>query len=193
MGTIYSQILCYSSALKKKARSSGKNYSPPFLSLQTEYLIWHEPHPTVLLSRERVLFLAYVPYFEKGKQAYETTWLCQRGARQWREWLSERMSEWEWEPAGSLPSTGGVKSSRQNHISSKRRPQLKSCKTLERTKIWSWVPTGPETENECAGEGQQQFTGLDIALCVCVHVSTLPLLSNGLRTCLSSRCVATMR
>jgi hypothetical protein len=26
---------------------------------------------------------------------------------------------------------------------------------LERTKILSWVPTGPETNNECAGEDQQ--------------------------------------
>jgi hypothetical protein len=34
---------------------------------------------------------------------------------------------------------------------------------LERTKIWSWVPTGSETKNDSAGEGQQQFAGLDWA------------------------------
>jgi hypothetical protein len=31
---------------------------------------------------------------------------------------------------------------------------------LEITKIWSRVPTGPETKNDCAGEGQQQITAL---------------------------------
>jgi hypothetical protein len=29
---------------------------------------------------------------------------------------------------------------------------------LERTKILSWVPTGPVTEHDCAGEDPQQFT-----------------------------------
>jgi hypothetical protein len=29
--------------------------------------------------------------------------------------------------------------------------------------MWSWVPTGPEIKNDCAGEDQQQFTGLDWA------------------------------
>jgi hypothetical protein len=31
---------------------------------------------------------------------------------------------------------------------------------LERTKIWSWIPTGPETKNDCAGEGQEEITAL---------------------------------
>jgi hypothetical protein len=31
---------------------------------------------------------------------------------------------------------------------------------LERTKVWSWVPTGPETKNDCAAESQQQITAL---------------------------------
>jgi hypothetical protein len=31
---------------------------------------------------------------------------------------------------------------------------------METTKIWSWVPVGPNTNN-CAGEGQKKFTGLD--------------------------------
>jgi hypothetical protein len=32
---------------------------------------------------------------------------------------------------------------------------------LEWTKIWSWVPTGPETKYDFAGEGQQQFPRCD--------------------------------
>jgi hypothetical protein len=43
---------------------------------------------------------------------------------------------------------------------SKRRPHFKTRKSLGRTNIWSW-PTGPETKNDCAGEDQQQFTGLN--------------------------------
>jgi hypothetical protein len=31
---------------------------------------------------------------------------------------------------------------------------------LEQTKIWSLDPMGPKTKNDCAGEGQQQFTAL---------------------------------
>jgi hypothetical protein len=31
---------------------------------------------------------------------------------------------------------------------------------LKRTKIWSWVPTGPETKNDCAGEGQKEFAAM---------------------------------
>jgi hypothetical protein len=27
--------------------------------------------------------------------------------------------------------------------------------------MWSWVSMGPETKNDCAGEAQQQFTGLE--------------------------------
>jgi hypothetical protein len=45
-------------------------------------------------------------------------------------------------------------------LSSKRRPHFKTRKSVERTKIRSWVPTGPETKNVYAGEGQQQFTEL---------------------------------
>jgi hypothetical protein len=43
----------------------------------------------------------------------------------------------------------------------KRRPNFKIRKSLERTKIWSWAPTGLETKNDCADEDQQQFTGLE--------------------------------
>jgi hypothetical protein len=41
-------------------------------------------------------------------------------------------------------------------LSSKRRPHFKTRKSLKRTKIWSWVPKGPNTKNNCAGEGRQQ-------------------------------------
>jgi hypothetical protein len=37
-------------------------------------------------------------------------------------------------------------------------PFPKTETVLQRTKIWSWLPTGPETKNDCAGEGQQQLT-----------------------------------
>jgi hypothetical protein len=30
----------------------------------------------------------------------------------------------------------------------------------EKNKIWSRVPKGPETKDDCAGEDQEQFTGL---------------------------------
>jgi hypothetical protein len=38
-----------------------------------------------------------------------------------------------------------------------KRPHFKTH-VLERTKIWSWVPTGPETKIDSAAEAQQQFT-----------------------------------
>jgi hypothetical protein len=38
-------------------------------------------------------------------------------------------------------------------LSSKWRPHFK-------TSNWSWVPMGPETENDCAGEDQQQIAAL---------------------------------
>jgi hypothetical protein len=31
---------------------------------------------------------------------------------------------------------------------------------LERTTTWSRVPTGPETKNDCAGEGKEQIASL---------------------------------
>jgi hypothetical protein len=37
----------------------------------------------------------------------------------------------------------------------------KQGKVLERTKIWPCFPTGSETKNDFAGEGQQKFAGLD--------------------------------
>jgi hypothetical protein len=40
-------------------------------------------------------------------------------------------------------------------------PFPNTCSVLERINIWLWVLTWPETENDCAGEGQQQFTGLE--------------------------------
>jgi hypothetical protein len=40
----------------------------------------------------------------------------------------------------------------------KEDPFSKLKEVLERTKIWSWVPTGPETKIDCAGENQHHFT-----------------------------------
>lgn len=42
---------------------------------------------------------------------------------------------------------------RESHIS-------KHVNDLGKTKILLWVPTGPETKNDSAGEGQQQITAL---------------------------------
>jgi hypothetical protein len=42
----------------------------------------------------------------------------------------------------------------------KLKPVSEHISDLGRTKIWSWVPMGPETKNDCAGEGQQQITAL---------------------------------
>jgi hypothetical protein len=47
-------------------------------------------------------------------------------------------------------------------LTSKRIPHFKTYNSLERTEIWSWVLTGPEIKNDCAGEDQQQFTGLEV-------------------------------
>jgi hypothetical protein len=73
-------------------------------------------------------------------------WGCLQGKRNWGVSVTE--------PAGSLPSRRGVTSNSQ-------RPLLSSKRCLERTNIWLWVLTGPETKNDCADECQQQSTGLD--------------------------------
>jgi hypothetical protein len=46
-------------------------------------------------------------------------------------------------------------------LSSKTKPHFKTRKSLVRTKIRSWVPTGPQLSKDCVGEAQQKFTGLD--------------------------------
>jgi hypothetical protein len=44
-------------------------------------------------------------------------------------------------------------------LSSKRMPHFEIYKrSWNEQKIWSWVPNEIETENDCAGEDQQQFT-----------------------------------
>jgi hypothetical protein len=35
---------------------------------------------------------------------------------------------------------------------------LQNTLSVHGTKIWSWVPMGPETKNDCTGEGQKQIT-----------------------------------
>jgi hypothetical protein len=74
----------------------------------------------------------------------------------WEEWVSEGESQQSHSPVeGEWPVVV------RPLLSSKRRPQLKTRKSLERTKVWSSVPTRRLTKNDCAGEGQQQFTALD--------------------------------
>jgi hypothetical protein len=47
-------------------------------------------------------------------------------------------------------------------LSSNGRPQFQEHKrSWNEHKLGQVVPTGPETKNDCAGEGQQQFTGLE--------------------------------
>jgi hypothetical protein len=75
--------------------------------------------------------------------------------------LSERDSEWE--VAESLPSRGEWPAVVGPLLFSKKY-HFKTRKSLERTKIWSWFPTGPDTKNDCAGKDQQQFIGLGCEL-----------------------------
>jgi hypothetical protein len=50
-----------------------------------------------------------------------------------------------------VPTRGVVTSSTQTSpLVDEEGPYL-NHKSLERTKIWSWVPTGPKTKNDCAG------------------------------------------
>jgi hypothetical protein len=63
----------------------------------------------------------------------------------------------EIEPPESLPRRGEMASNGQTPPLSKRRPHFKTRKSLERTKIWSWVPTGPDTKHDCAGEASSNL------------------------------------
>jgi hypothetical protein len=59
------------------------------------------------------------------------------------------------------PSTKGVTRSSETPPLGEHEPNFQTHKILRRIKIWSWVPTGSETKNDCAGEDQQQFSGLN--------------------------------
>jgi hypothetical protein len=60
-------------------------------------------------------------------------------------------------------------------------------KVSERTKIWPWVTTGPETRKDCADESQQQFTrptdstSQKVLLIICTNRQILLELSNQRR------------
>jgi hypothetical protein len=58
------------------------------------------------------------------------------------------------------PQYWGVTSSRQTPPLVKEKAPFRN-KSLQGTKIWSWVPTGLDTKDDCAGDGQQQFAGVD--------------------------------
>jgi hypothetical protein len=58
------------------------------------------------------------------------------------------------------PSSGEVTSSSQTPPLIEEGALFQNTQKLERTKLWSWVPTGPETKNDCAGQDQQHWIGL---------------------------------
>jgi hypothetical protein len=73
-----------------------------------------------------------------------------------------RMTEWASDSQLShCPVEGERPAAVRPLLSSKRRPHFKTSKNVERRQIWSWVPTGSKTKNNCASDGQQQFTRLD--------------------------------
>jgi hypothetical protein len=71
------------------------------------------------------------------------------------------VSEWVRVTARTVtPNWGAVTSSSQKPPVVEEEAQFQNMKMTKRTKIWSGIPTGPEINNDCAGEGQQQLTGL---------------------------------
>jgi hypothetical protein len=64
----------------------------------------------------------------------------------------------------------------------------------ERTQIRSWIPTGLETKNDCAGEDQQQITrpnqnqGAADLMLVCIREVSLSVLEQMLRGFTRSKC-----
>jgi hypothetical protein len=73
--------------------------------------------------------------------------VCRRGK------VSERFS------ARVTPIRGVVTSRNQTlSLIEEETPFQNTWIVLERIKIWSWVPTRPETKVDCAGEDQQKFT-----------------------------------
>jgi hypothetical protein len=103
-------------------------------------------------------------------------------------WLQrERVRLRETEAVGSLPSRRTLASSRPL-LSSKRRPHFKTSKRLERTKVWTKVPTVPDTKNDCAVNGPQHFIGLELVSKRVV--GQLQLAEKQLRPCVSGETVA---
>jgi hypothetical protein len=65
----------------------------------------------------------------------------------------------EWVPAQVSLSTGRMTSRSQASPLLEEEDQLLNTHMSRREqKSWSWFPTGLETKNYCAGEGQQQFS-----------------------------------
>jgi hypothetical protein len=58
-------------------------------------------------------------------------------------------------------------SHRKTSLSSRRRegPISKHISILERTKIWSWVPTGPENKNDLMAKANIKFLHFPSLLC----------------------------
>jgi hypothetical protein len=65
-------------------------------------------------------------------------------------------------PARVPPPTnrvGMTSSSQTPSLVEEEAPLLNTYVSRREQKTWSWIPTGLETKNYCAGEGQQQFNG----------------------------------
>jgi hypothetical protein len=101
-----------------------------------------------------------------GNGVRNQEWLCWRGPAAIY-WTAQKLVvalTWHTELRKArlyLPSRGGVTRSSQLLLSSKGNHCFKTCKSLERTKLWPWDLMDPETKNDCAGEDQEQFAGLD--------------------------------
>jgi hypothetical protein len=159
MSTIYSQILCYWSVKKE-----NKNFweqiiaSFPFTKTSIFYNTQTTSNSSVVCGTcilSLCSFMCLCPLFWYKKMRLMGWPCCLReepgsGESDWEsEWMSENESQ-----QGHSPSYAKWIVVVTTTLS-ERRSHSKICKILRRTKIWSWVPKGSETENDCAGEGQQ--------------------------------------
>jgi hypothetical protein len=108
------------------------------------------------------------PSFVEEEAPFRNTHMSRRKQKS-RPWISRRLKPGMTVLAKArsnltdrpTPLEGGmISSSETPHLFGKG-AHIKTCKSLGRTKIWSWVPTGTETKNDCADQVQQQFTRLD--------------------------------
>lgn len=84
-------------------------------------------------------------------------------------------------------------SSSKNHPLIEEKAIFQTCKEVAKRKLWSWVPTGLEPQNYCAGEDQEQFTQWTASwsqaspanLSICSKKFITEFLENDLDACLS--------
>jgi hypothetical protein len=109
---------------------------------KTTYMTWRKRWP-------------WVPMRPETKNA-----CAGEGQKQFNRPISRRVrNEWVSGPEWSHSVERKWPAVARTLLQSMRRLHLKTCKSLERTKIWPWVSKG--AQHYCAGEDQQQFTGLD--------------------------------